>query len=255
MKKNISSIRQNINKRKQEKRKMALQSPPRSSAYINDMIMEDEERHGYVSTGPSYLKKSSDKKPIFHSFLLRSVIAACLFFVMTLSYQSNVSILKQPKEWTSYVLHEEFPFATMNAWYQSKFGAPFAVEPIVDIDEDIAVLPVSGQIDQSFQENGQGLMISTVNKSDVIAVNAGTVLFAGNDADTGKTVIVQHADRSKTIYGFLSDIQVHSYQSVRSNQVIGSFKPSDSVEAIYFAVEKNREFIDPVQVIHVHEQQ
>ncbi|SER74612.1 stage IV sporulation protein FA [Gracilibacillus ureilyticus] len=253
-KNNLSSIRNNINRRKQEKKKINYQKS--STDFSKRMTIEDEERHGFYPSIPSYSGQSNNNHPlIFRAFLLRSIIAVFLFVICAVSINSESSLLEKPKEWTSYVLKEEFPFATVNAWYQAKFGAPFAWETSVTEGEEIAVLPAFGQVNQSFQENGQGILITAEEETEVAAVEAGTVLFAGNDPKTGKTVIIQHADRSKTIYGYLTDIEVHSYQSVRSNQVIGSYEPSEANKAIYFAVEKNQQYIDPIQVIHVNEQQ
>ncbi|MFC4403975.1 peptidoglycan DD-metalloendopeptidase family protein [Gracilibacillus xinjiangensis] len=254
-KNNLSSIRNNINRRKQEKKKVTSSykrsSPTEFSRRIN---LEDEERHGFYPSIPSSDGKSDNHPIVFRSFLVRSVLAVFLFFICAISITSESSWLEKPKEWTSYALKEEFPFASVNAWYQAKFGAPFALETSVTEGEQLDVLPAFGQINQSFQENGQGILITAEEETEVAAVDAGTVLFAGNDQKTGKTVIIQHADRSKTIYGFLSDIEVHSYQSVKANQIIGSYQPSEANQAIYFAVEKNQQYIDPIQVIHVNEQ-
>src|SRR5699024_6410930 len=107
---------------------------------------------------------------------------------------------------------------------------------------------------ETFQENGKGVRIVSDQDTKVAVVKEGTVLFAGNKKDTGKTVIVQHVDQSKSIYGQLSNIEVHSYQSVQANQTIGTYKPESAEEAMYFAIEKNREYMDPIQVIKVDEQ-
>ncbi|KAB8134732.1 M23 family metallopeptidase [Gracilibacillus oryzae] len=256
MKKNdLSSIRNNINRRKQEKRKITTNYQKSSADFSKRVNIEDEERHGFYPSIPSSYNGNSNNPPlIFRTFLLRSIIAAFLFFFCAISITSEAKWLEKPKEWTSYALQEEFPFASVNAWYQAKFGAPFALETNVSEGEQLAALPVFGQIDQSFQDNGQGIMITADEETEVVAVNTGTVLFAGNDQKTGKTVIIQHADQSKTIYGYLSNIEVHSYQSVRANQVIGSYQPTETNQAIYFAVEKNQQYIDPIQVIQVNEQ-
>lgn len=87
----------------------------------------------------------------------------------------------------------------------------------------------------------------------VAALSEGVVIFAGKKQDTDKTVIIQHADGSTSTYGFLSSIDVHLYQVVNSKQRLGEFTPTTDNEMVYFAIEKDNEFVDPVQVIEVDE--
>src|SRR5699024_12861350 len=87
-------------------------------------------------------------------------------------------------------------------------------------------LPASGSVVQSFQDNGQGIMIAPKEKIDVSAMEEGVVIFAGNDKDTDQTVVIQHTNGSQTTYGHLESKEVHLYQFIESNQVIGQFTPS-----------------------------
>lgn len=252
---NLAKIRNNINQRKLQRKKGTVVKRDKTNPLaIRKMEVEDEERHGFYPTTSSY-SNDSNNTPFFRFFLLRSVIAATIFFLTALSMTADVKWLEKPKQWTSYALSEEFPFASVNAWYQAKFGAPLALENNLEEDsEELAVLPVYGQVNQSFRENGKGIRITADNETEVVAVKGGTVLFAGNDRETGKTVIIQHPDRTETIYGSLTSIDVHSYQSVKGNQKIGTYEPSEENESMYFAVKKNQQFLDPVQVIQVDEQ-
>ncbi len=257
---NLSKIRQNISKRKQSSKKIPASrfSQMKSTSHINHTTIEDEERHGFSPSFNNYQGKN-DESTYLRSFLVKSLIAASIFFITMVSMSVDQKWAEQPKNWTSYAMTEEFPFATVNQWYQARFGAPFALEADLESQQsqdDIqpTALPASGQISQTFQENGEGILISSEEETEVIAVEAGTILFAGNDRETGKTVIVQHPDRSKSIYGNLTDVNVHSYQSIRSNQKIGTYQPEEADAAMYFAIEKDNQFLDPIQVIQVDEQ-
>lgn len=256
-KNNLSQIRQNINRRKKAKTSMnKAKERMWQKKQVNPFFaINDEERHGYE---PSYyppIKKKEDRSYFFKGLLGKSVIAAAIFFVATLTVSSQHPLLKQPKTWTTYAMTEEFPFATVNAWYQAKFGAPFAIQTGTDIQETSkpVALPVAGKITENFQENGEGVLIASDQETEVAAIEGGTVLFAGNSRETGKTVIIQHSDRSKSIYGGLSSLEVYSYQTIHANQAIGSYKPETPEDAMYFAIEKNREFVDPIPVIKVDE--
>src|SRR5690625_6502786 len=64
-------------------------------------------------------------------------------------------------------------------------------------------------------------MIEASDQPEVYAIDQGTVLFAGNDRKTNKTVVIQHPDRTKSTYGFLAEINVRPYQFIQANQEIG----------------------------------
>ena len=257
MKKDIVQVRKEIAKRKQSK----LPSMPSNGnrpykQNLANHITQDEEKHGYMSTFYPTADKSENESKFFSSVALKTSIAGILFFVIALGNQMDSNLLTKPKEWTTSALTEEFPFATVNQWYQQKFGSPFALtsqDQLASIT-DAPVLPVNGIISQPFQANDKGVWITTDKTSHVYAMEPGVVLFAGNDKETNKTIIIQHADKSKSIYGNLSDLKVNQYQFVNGNQVIGEFTPTDTnASKIYFAVKKDNQFLDPVKVIQVDE--
>lgn len=218
----------------------------------------EEEKHGFFDA-PAYdistsFKKSDEKSHSF-SLLLKAVGSILLFVAVALLMKSNAPVLEEAKDWTHHALQEEFPFAKVNEWYAENFGSPLAFTPQGSVnlgqEETVAALPVLGHVVETFAANGTGIMISPEEKSVVSAISRGVVIFAGNDRNTHKTVVVQHADGSKTTYGLLSSIDVHVYQTVNANQTIGTFQPSEQNEMVYFSIEKDRKFIDPSQVIPV----
>src|SRR5690625_7129649 len=80
-------------------------------------------------------------------------------------------------------------------------------------------------------------MIEASDQPEVYAIDQGTVLFAGNDRKTNKTVVIQHPDRTKSTYGFLAEINVRPYQFIQANQEIGV---SSSETPVYFSLQKGR---------------
>src|SRR5699024_4643715 len=127
---------------------------------------------------------------------------------------------------------DEFPFARVNEWYVTNFGFPQTFTPQGNIQlgnehpSGQLSLPVMGHVVETFSMTGTGILISPQANTNVASLNRGVVIFAGNDAATGKTVVVQHADGSETTYGLLSSIDVHLYQIVEVNQPIGTFQPT-----------------------------
>ncbi|MFC4558948.1 peptidoglycan DD-metalloendopeptidase family protein [Virgibacillus kekensis] len=249
----INRVRKSINQRKKLR---GLHSKDTKAKQLIPRFPQEEEKHGYYPMFSESDFSSERMNSRISGFILKGMLSVMLFFGVALLFQVDSELLTEPKNWTSNALTEEFPFASVNQWYQDTFGAPLALTPgdkDTKGDSQPLVLPVSGSVSQSFQANGTGIMIAPDEASEVSALREGAVIFAGNDPETGKTVIVQHTDDSKTIYGNLSSIDVHLYQFVDRNQKLGGFVPAAENETVYFAIEKDDTYIDPVQVIKVDE--
>lgn len=254
MSKGIKQVRKSINQRK---RTRGLKQQDGSSKPVFPSFPEEEEKHGYFpmfhdDTAKSWSSGKTDKR--ISSVVVKGMLSIMLFFTVALIFQTDSEWLSKPKKWTGSALSEEFPFASVNNWYQETFGKPMAVAPNeqpANHESSPLAMPVMGSVYQSFQENGTGIMIKPGEETEVSVLQEGVVIFAGNKPETGKTIIVQHADESKTTYGYLSEINVHLYEPVDAKQKLGIFKPTDEKKTVYFAIEKDNAFIDPVQVIKV----
>lgn len=177
-----------------------------------------------------------------------------LFLGAFLLFQTNHSLLEKPKDWTSHALKEEFPFARVYQWYEQTFGSPLAFSPQkeqVAVKQESLALPVTGNVTETFEENGSGIMITPKDAAPVLAWLDGVIIFAGNDRETEKTVIIQHADMSKSTYALLSSVDVHLYQFISAGDRIGTFNPTETEQTVYFSLEKNNEYVDPIRVINV----
>lgn len=221
----------------------------------------DMERFGFY---PDYYEIAEGKLPLQQKnvafslpFLLKIASAFVLFVTSSFLLQSEQPTFSRPKQWLQVALTQEFPFATFHDWYVTTFGerVDFTFlngNKLAPIKRENA-LPASGEVVESFKVNGTGVHIRTPEQTDVTAVAAGIVLFAGNDRKTNKTVIIQHADGSVATYGYLHTIDVHPYQAVTQNEKVGSFYPTDANETFFFAVRKENQFIDPLQVIPAYD--
>lgn len=252
MNKKISEVRKSIVKR--NKRRDLNINKTESKNVSFPIFPEEEEKHGYFPhvTGP--ILNENKEGNFFYGILIKGIISVVLFFSVAVIQQSNLTLLSKPREWTSNVLTEEFPFARVSVWYQNTFGRPLAYAPegkLANKDIENYALPVSGNVAETFQVNGSGIKISPQEATLVSSWDEGIVIFAGNDRQTNKTVVIQHPDMSKSTYAYLSSIDVHLYQSIKPNQRIGSFNPTVSNEVIYFSIEKDNQYIDPIKVIQV----
>lgn len=253
MDKNIRKVRKSIEQRK--KRRGMITKDDAQKQLISP-IPQDEEKHGYYpvfSETPSASSGQVNRRLTGLAF--KGILSVILFFGVALLHETNQPLFSQAKEWTTQAMTEEFPFAKVNVWYQETFGSPLAFSPEerrnpLEGEQHLA-LPVMGSVQESFQANGKGIKIAPQQATEVSALHEGVIIFSGNDRETNKTVVVQHPDGSKTTYGNLSEIDVHLYQFIGANQRIGKFIPTAESQSVYFSIEKDNQYIDPVQVIQV----
>ncbi|GAA0442449.1 stage IV sporulation protein SpoIVFA [Lentibacillus halophilus] len=253
MSKGINKVRKSINRRKR------LRGPTSDERADKQLLStsfpQEEEKHGYfpVFTDRSSLSPKNKDRNI-SGIVLKGMLSVMLFFAAALLFGTDHPMLSKPKQWTENALTEEFPFARVNQWYQETFGAPLALTPDGNQTKDqeqALAFPVNGSVSETFQANGTGVMLSPETTSKVSALQGGVVIFAGNDKQKGKKVIVQHADNSQTVYGHLNAIDVHLYQFIKDGQALGTFNPNNGSKNVYFAIEKEDAYVDPVQVIKV----
>ncbi|HLR08327.1 MAG TPA: M23 family metallopeptidase [Bacillota bacterium] len=248
MNKKIKHVRKSIERRKKSRGFWSKEEPFKQ---INPVLPNDEEKHGYfpLVTGESTSKSS--KSSLLAGYVVKGILSVLLFLAAAFILETEMPFFSTAKSWTSTALTREFPFARINKWYQETFGAPLGHQPEDSNDPDGLALPVDGTISESFQANGYGVMIAADEPTEVTALEDGVVTFAGNDRKTNKTVVIQHADNSTTTYGYLQSIDVHLYQSIQSNQRLGTFVSTQENSHLYFSIEKDNQYIDPVQVIQV----
>lgn len=228
---------------------------------LADLIPQEEEKHGFVAPVQTSVtkqdKEGNEKKTrISSAFIAKGMLSCCLFTGMFMLVKSETESTARVKHWATNAFSENFQFAKANAWYQNKFGAPLALLPKNPDEQKEAepqTLPVAGIISESFEANGQGVKITAEKPSDVNAMKKGVVVFAGNNKKTGRTIIVQHEDGSKSIYGNLSKLDVHLYQYVGQNQKIAQFSPKGKEKSVYYSVERNKQYVDPAPVSKVDE--
>lgn len=252
MQRKIRQVRRSIKRRRENKQILKNKTSYRAV----DPLITEHDQHGDVQLFPAYAPLQKSKRRKFSLTFLKGIIAFLLFAMSFIIFKTNIVNLTEPKEWFEKQLTKEFPFATVNAWYNDRFGRPLAFNPQFNTnlpEFERQALPVIGEVSEPFHLNGEGIKISSDVATPVKAWEDGIVIFSGNDRSTKKTVTIQHADHSETSYGFLSTIDVHLYQYIAAGQVIGMFHPEEGQKEIYFSIEKDDSFIDPAQVIYVDE--
>ena len=214
----------------------------------------DDQDDDYVSYSSHETERDH---PLFKKehFFFKILAAIALFLIIAVIYKHPSQQLESARNYVTKTMNEDFQFASISSWYESTFGKPIAFlpqkeEPTETVDEPYA-LPVSAKITQTFETNGEGIIVETGKGSMVEAINDGLVIFAGEKEGIGKTVIIQHKNKSESWYGQLESFNVALYDPVKKGMQIGQMTRSEdgSKGTFYLAVKEKGEFVDPKKVI------
>ncbi|HAQ08592.1 MAG TPA: peptidase M23 [Bacillus bacterium] len=248
-------MRKRMLKRKKERERMEKVNHRR-------LFYSEEERHGFDRI-PSYdFGPDEGSHPLFKKevFLFKILASACLVLIVAILFRSPSDKAETAQNYIKQTMVQEFQFAAVSDWYENQFGKPLALLPVKNKGEGDSeavdrhnqyALPASGRILEDFGDNGQRIMIETGKGAGVEAMNEGLVHFVGIKDGFGKTVIVQHADKSETWYGNLDGIEVTLYEYISKGSKVGTAMDSEdgAKGSFYFAIKKGDDFINPVQVI------
>jgi len=252
----VNKVRQSIAHRKRKRGFDVKETPVPEFGNVLPIIPQEEETHGFIpipeSASTASEETSIKKSGASRGLLVKAVLSGFMFLFMLFLTKTEVPAIQQPKRWVTEAMTENFPFAKANAWYMDRFGSPLSILPgrgtAQELTRDEQALPVSGNVLETFRTNGEGVKIAPEKTSKVTAMRNGVVIFAGKNQKTEKTVIIQHEDGSKTTYGHLSKVDVHPYQYVARNEPIATFTPTSKSDTVYFSIEKDKKFIDPIPV-------
>ncbi|ULT55823.1 M23 family metallopeptidase [Neobacillus drentensis] len=253
-------IRRRIAKRKKEQGTNANSSSPERQITWPGYDEHDDFKY----TSPSDTGGGDAGHPLFKKevFFFKILASALLFLAVAILFRNHTGKLEPARDFITSQMDKDFKFAVVSNWYEEKFGKPLALLPFTDektsdnktvADNQNLSVPAMGKILENFEKNGQGIMIETSKGAPVQAINDGLVTFAGVKEGIGKTVIIQHSDKSETWYGNLDEVKVKLYEYVGKRDVVGTVSTSAGEDKTkgkyYFAIKKDDNFIDPIQVI------
>lgn len=98
-----------------------------------------------------------------------------------------------------------------------------------------------------------GIDLKCATGSDVFAVKAGRVIFAGTKGDYGKLVIIEHAGGLQTYYGHLSAFHVKRGDTVSSGSVIASSGSTGRSTGphLHFEIRKDEACVNPTPYLRI----
>jgi stage IV sporulation protein FA len=250
-------IRRRIAKRKRDKGASSQKKPEHYIEWPGD-----DEQYGFHHF-PSDKEDGSDGHPLFKKevFFFKILASILLFLAVAILFRNHSATFNPARSFVTNQMENDFKFAAVSKWYEDQFGKPLTLLPFTEQDKpgtktvvqkEYAV-PASGRILENFEKNGQGIMIETGKGAPVKAIKEGVVTSVGVKDGLGKTIVIQHSDKSESWYGNLADIKVSLYDNVKKEQVVGTVSDSTGTDKTkgkyYFAIKKEDQFINPIQVI------
>ncbi|MFD2705159.1 peptidoglycan DD-metalloendopeptidase family protein [Salibacterium lacus] len=260
MDRNIQKVRRQVHQ-KRRKRAASNERGPAYGYYPSHSDTPYHEPEFYVWQKQE--KKEEPRRKQKGVWVLQSFLAAMVFLLTGILFQSAHPAFQGAKQFVESSFQEEFPFASVTAWYEERFGSPVAFLPDAGNEAntassdpsaeepDPAAVPVSGTVTESFSENGKGVVLETGSGSEIEAVNGGLVIHTGPHEDWDLAVGVQHYEGGESWYGLLDQVDVKLYDHVAGGDVLGKVESGEGSGRYALAVKQDGQYVDPMDVIAV----
>ncbi|WP_410514327.1 M23 family metallopeptidase [Paenibacillus sp. BR2-3] len=221
-------------------------------------LMWKERRKGWEEDG-------GGRRPRFTSgFLRRMVVSGLLFGLVwgVFTVQQPWSLRSQ--DFIANALNKDMDFEAARVWYEEHFNGAPAFIPIFDTEEEpaqkVAALrdlnpPVAGNVIQPFASTLKGVEIMPEVDSSgsvtVKSVDMGRVLSISREPQGGIRIMVRHTGNLTAEYGHISGTKLEVDDWVQSGDTLGWLQQQDSSSQplLFFAVMKDKTYIDPAEVI------
>ncbi|RXT14726.1 M23 family metallopeptidase [Ammoniphilus sp. CFH 90114] len=261
-------------KRRREERLRELREQMRRGSeggFLDEAIeVESPKRYSsssYMATRREYSWDQEDDwgtkeepvEPISSRFMMKAILSLFLLSFTFLIYKIDSPFTTPAKGFVDQVMTREYNFQGTMALLEKYVGTP-SILPTIDTPMQGSpqpvwnqvrapkkyVVPVSGKVAAPFYLDGKGIQIEAPGGSEIKAVDQGWVIFVGTKEGLGQTVIVRHENQLLSSYSSVDEIQVKEQDWVQPGQVIGKTKEGQTV---YFSMQMNEQFMDPVSVI------
>lgn len=129
---------------------------------------------------------------------------------------------------------------------------PAAVVPTTNLTQKNWLSPVTGTVTRTFDGTAgiKGQWYSAAVGSPVIASQAGTVLYAGNQlAEYGNLIMIRHNNDFVSAYAHLGQFNVKEGQNVTAGQQIGTVGTVNGQPALEFQIRYRGTPVNPVAYV------
>lgn len=204
------------------------------------------------------------KGGFWRSFRTRIMLSVLLFAAAFAIFRFPADWNEPARQWIGRSLTEEMDMRPIAAWYERTFsGSPSFIPLFQGNRKEAASVqgglslhpPVKGTVLQPFDMNGNGIRIAAdtgaAAYTEVMSVATGRVTGVNRRAEDDIQITVQHASGVVSIYGGLAASEVKVNDWLEEGEVVGMLESpaEDRTAALYFALLRDGEYIDPTDVI------
>lgn len=170
-------------------------------------------------------------KKIIYKIIFLTIIT----LVLLITLKSNLNFRNI---FYNYIYKDNISFASINSWYNSKFGSPL---PFSDFFNNNDTIPVFNEKIEYKEINKykDGVALSVGYQYLIPSLDSGIVIFIGEKEGYGKTVIVQQENGVDVWYSNINEINVKLYDYIKKGSLIGNVD-----ETLYLVFIKNGDIVN-----------
>ena len=156
------------------------------------------------------------KKNKAYSFITKILIIIVVTLILLITLKSNP---KFKDTFYKYVYEKNFSFTSLNKWYEKTFGSSIPFKDIIPNDDKTVFEEKLVYSESSLYKDGVKLTVE--NNYLVPAIKGGIVIFIGEKAGYGNTIIVQQNDGIDLWYSNMKNVNVKLYDYIESSKLLG----------------------------------
>lgn len=168
--------------------------------------------------------------------------------------ESNERLDQLEMEWNTWKEQESEPLRETASAASGEAEEPFRV--LYPLTGSCVLLHTFGDVSDTDGSTDAclGLELETEPDTNVISAAPGTVIFAGEDPETGMTVRIDHGNGYISHYCHISDPRVSLGDAVAAGQVIALPGSSDgqNVSRMEFRISCRGDFVDPEALLDIN---
>lgn len=165
---------------------------------------------------------------------------AIRFIILVLITTITIFVLKYNVPFKTFfykhIYDNNISFASINNWYQSKFGSPLPFSQYFKDTKPVFKEQLTYSASSLYKD---GVSLEVGNNYLVPCLDGGIVTFIGEKEGYGKTVIIEQASGVTVWYSNFSEINVKVYDYVSKGDLLGAV--NDNLYLIFY---KDGEVVD-----------
>lgn len=187
--------------------------------------------------------------------------AIALIAVLYFSFQSEQPVAQKVQVFVTSSMTSDSNFAALPAWWKDNVAERVAVATLGQgqsgsgtsgENPEAFVLPVQGTIKVPYDgKEQQGITFETTAGANVKASRPGVIEKVEQVGAEDFTVTINHGTAGRTIYSHLKTVGVKAEAWVQSNEVIGVLKAKDNKSDLFFAFQRDGQYVDPDEILEL----